>query len=254
MNGKRQLTDGGLKMATATQIKKFIDEIAPIIQKYAKLYGYKVASPIIAQACIESAYGTSSLGYKYHNYFGMKCGSSWTGRSVNLSTKEEYKAGTLTSIKANFRVYDSMDAGVKGYFEFISAKRYLNLKTATTAEDYLQKIKADGYATSSTYVNTNMSCVTKYSLTAYDNFGVESKVESEAESGSGATTSTVYFAKYTGNSHGIVDALHSIGITDASIAARKKIAAINGINDYTGTATQNTKLLQLLKEGKLIKP
>ena len=233
-------------MATATQIKKFIDEIAPIIQKYAKLYGYKVASPIIAQACIESAYGTSSLGYKYHNYFGMKCGSSWTGRSVNLSTKEEYKAGTLTSIKANFRVYDSMDAGVKGYFEFISAKRYFNLKTATTAEDYLQKIKADGYATSSTYVSTNMSCVTKYSLTTYDNFVTASE--------SNTTSNTVYFAKYTGNSHSIVDALHSIGITDASIAARKKIAATNGINDYTGTATQNTKLLQLLKEGKLIKP
>lgn len=241
-------------MATATQIKKFIDEIAPIIQKYAKLYGYKVASPIIAQACIESAYGTSSLGYKYHNYFGMKCGSSWKGRSVNLSTKEEYKAGTLTSIKANFRVYDSMDAGVKGYFEFISVKRYFNLKTAATAQEYLQKIKADGYATSSTYVSTNMSCVTKYNLTKYDNFGVENEVESEAASGSGVTSSTVYFAKYTGNSHSIVDALHSIGFTDASIPARKKIAAINGINNYTGTAAQNTKLLQLLKEGKLIKP
>lgn len=234
-------------MATATQIKKFIDEIAPIIQKYAKLYGYKVASPIIAQACIESAYGTSSLGYKYHNYFGMKCGSSWTGRSVNLSTKEEYKAGTLTSIKANFRVYDSMDAGVKGYFEFISTKRYFNLKTATTAQEYLQKIKADGYATSSTYVSTNMSCVTKYNLTKYDNFGV-------VEGGNGTTSNTEYFAKYTGNSHSIVDALHSIGTTDASIAARKKIAAKNGIENYTGTAAQNLKLLQLLKEGKLIKP
>lgn len=245
-------------MATATQIKKFIDEIAPIIQKYAKLYGYKVASPIIAQACIESAYGTSSLGYKYHNYFGMKCGSSWTGRSVNLSTKEEYKAGTLTSIKANFRVYDSMDAGVKGYFEFISTKRYFNLKTAATPQEYLQKIKADGYATSSTYVSTNMSCVTKYNLTKYDNFGVESEVESGVESeiasGSGATSSTVYFAKYTGNSHSIVDALHSIGITDASIPYRKKIAIKNGIENYSGTAAQNTKLLQLLKQGKLIKP
>lgn len=242
-------------MATATyQVKKFIDEIAPIIQKYAKLYGYKVASPIIAQACIESAYGTSSLGYKYHNYFGMKCGSSWTGRSVNLSTKEEYKAGTLTSIKANFRVYDSMDAGVRGYFEFISTKRYFNLKTAATAQEYLQKIKADGYATSSTYVSTNMSCVTKYNLTKYDNFGVESEVESEAASGSDTTSNTVYFAKYTGNSHSIVDALHSIGITDASIPYRKKIAAKNGIENYTGTAAQNLKLLQLLKEGKLIKP
>ena len=57
--------------------KNFINEIAPIIQKVAKERGYAICSTVIAQACIESAYGTSSLGYKYHNYFGMKCGSSW---------------------------------------------------------------------------------------------------------------------------------------------------------------------------------
>lgn len=155
-------------MATSAQAKMFIKEIAPIVQKYATMYGYKVASPIIAQACIESAYGTSSLGKKYHNYFGMKCGSSWRGKSVNLSTKEEYTVGTLTNIKANFRVYDSMDQGVKGYFEFISAKRYANLKSANTAKEYLEFIKADGYATSSTYVTTNMNVVNRYDLTKYD--------------------------------------------------------------------------------------
>lgn len=156
-------------MATAAQAKQFIKEIAPIVQKYAKQYGYKVASPIIAQACIESAFNTSSLGFKYHNYFGMKCGSSWTGKSVNLATKEEYTTGTLTSIKANFRVYDNMDEGVQGYFNFISSKRYSNLKEATNPKQYLEMIKADGYATSSTYVNTNMSCINKYELTKYDN-------------------------------------------------------------------------------------
>jgi hypothetical protein len=155
-------------MATTTQINTFIGAIAPMIQKYAKLYGYKVASPIIAQACIESAFGTSSLGYKYHNYFGMKCGSSWKGKSVNLSTKEEYKVGTLTTIKDNFRVYDSMEEGVKGYFNFISSTRYANLKTATTPKQYLEYIKADGYATSSSYVTTNLNCINKYSLTKYD--------------------------------------------------------------------------------------
>ena len=107
-------------MATATEVANFINKIAPLIQKYAKQYGYKVASPIIAQACCESAFGTSSLGKKYHNYFGMKCGSSWRGKSVNLKTKEEYKIGTLTDIKANFRAYSSMEEGIKGYFEFIS--------------------------------------------------------------------------------------------------------------------------------------
>ena len=169
-------------MATAAQAKQFIKEIAPIIQKYAKQYGYKVASPIIAQACIESAFGTSSLGFRYHNYFGMKCGSSWKGKSVNLATKEEYKAGILTGIKANFRAYDSMDEGVNGYFVFISSKRYSNLKEATTPKEYLEMIKADGYATSSTYVNTNMSCINKYDLTKYDNLNGVADIISVADS------------------------------------------------------------------------
>lgn len=157
-------------MATAAQVKTFIATIGPLIKAEAKKRGYKVASPIIAQACCESAYGTSSLGAKYHNYFGMKCGSSWTGKSVNLSTKEEYKPGTLTNIKANFRVYDSMEAGVKGYFDFISTARYINLLKAKTPEEYLTLIKQDGYATSSTYVQTNMTIVKNYNLTTFDNF------------------------------------------------------------------------------------
>jgi peptidoglycan hydrolase-like protein with peptidoglycan-binding domain len=169
-------------MATAAQAKQFIKEIAPIIQRYAKQYGYKVASPIIAQACIESAFGTSSLGFRYHNYFGMKCGSSWKGKSVNLATKEEYKAGILTGIKANFRAYDSMDEGVDGYFVFTSSKRYSNLKEATTPKEYLEMIKADGYATSSTYVNTNMSCINKYDLTKYDNLNGVADIISVADS------------------------------------------------------------------------
>lgn len=169
-------------MATAAQAKQFIKEIAPIIQRYAKQYGYKVASPIIAQACIESAFGTSSLGKRQHNYFGMKCGSSWKGKSVNLATKEEYKPGTLTSIKANFRAYDSMDEGVNGYFVFISSKRYSNLKETTTPKEYLEMIKADGYATSSAYVNTNMSCINKYDLTKYDNLDGVADIISVADS------------------------------------------------------------------------
>ena len=155
-------------MATQEQVHAFINQIAPLIQKESKARGYKVASPIIAQACCESAFGTSSLGYKYHNYFGMKCGSSWKGKSVNLKTKEEYSVGQLTTIRDNFRVYDSMEEGVIGYFNFISTKRYANLKEATTPRQYLEMIKADGYATSSTYIATNMNLVDKYGLTRFD--------------------------------------------------------------------------------------
>lgn len=164
-------------MATTKQCKAFIAEIAPIIQRYAKKYGYKVVSPIIAQACVESAYGTSSLGYKYHNYFGMKCGSSWKGGSVNLKTKEEYTPGTLTDIKANFRTYANMEEGVIGYFEFIKAKRYANLKSANTPEQYLTFIKEDGYATSSSYVTTNMSCISMWDLQKWDGENVYTALE-----------------------------------------------------------------------------
>lgn len=154
-------------MASAAQAKEFIQKIAPLIQTEALARGYKVCSPIIAQACIESAYDGSVLAYKYHNYFGMKCGSSWRGRSVNLRTKEEVNS-TLVSIRDNFRVYATMEQGVSGYFDFISTKRYANLKDADTPEEYLKRIKADGYATSSSYVNTNMNCIRKWDLEEWD--------------------------------------------------------------------------------------
>lgn len=153
---------------TTAQAKSFIGQIAPLMQQEARKRGYEIVSTAIAQAIIESAAGTSSLGYKYHNYFGMKCGKSWKGASVNMKTKEEYKVGTLTTIRDNFRAYSSMAEGVRGYYDFISSSRYANLKTATTPKQYAEYLKADGYATSSTYVNTLVSTVDKYSLGKYD--------------------------------------------------------------------------------------
>jgi flagellum-specific peptidoglycan hydrolase FlgJ len=97
----------------------------------------------------------------------MKCGSSWKGTSVNLKTKEEINS-TLVSIRDNFRTYPDMISGVKGYFDFISTKRYANLKSAATPKEYLERIKADGYATSSRYVQTNMDCIKKYDLDKWD--------------------------------------------------------------------------------------
>ena len=156
-------------MASADSRAAFINTIAPLIKKYAKAYGYQVCSGIIAQACCESAYGASSLAYKYHNYFGLKCGTGWKGASVNMRTGEEYTVGKITMINDNFRVYSSMEEGVKGYFEFIQYPRYSNLKSARTPEEYLQMIKKDGFATSSAYVNTNLAIVNNWNLRVWDN-------------------------------------------------------------------------------------
>lgn len=149
--------------------QKFVDDIAKYVKKYASSYGISVYSPIIAQAILESGWGKSKLAADYHNYFGMKCGTKWTGPSVNMTTQEEYTAGTLTTIKDNFRTYDSMENGVKGYFEFIQLSRYENLKGITDPQKYIEIIKNDGYATSSTYVDSLMQIIKLYNLTSYDN-------------------------------------------------------------------------------------
>ena len=149
----------------------FIQKVAEKVSKYAPLYGISVHSPIIAQAIIESGWGKSGLASKYHNYFGLKCGSSWKGKSVNMTTKEEYKVGTMTNIRDNFRVFDDFDDGIRGYFEFINTRRYANLKGVKNPEEYCRRIKADGYATSSKYVDNIMRVIRDNKLTRFDGNG-----------------------------------------------------------------------------------
>ena len=161
---------------------EFIEKIADCVDKYAYLYGIEVHSPIIAQAILESGWGKSGLASKYHNYFGLKCGSSWKGKSVNMATKEEYKVGTLTNIRDNFRVYDSMEAGVKGYFDFINTSRYANLKGVKSPEEYVRRIKADGYATSSKYVDNIMRVIRDNKLTRFDGNGDDDMKKDELTS------------------------------------------------------------------------
>lgn len=68
------------------------------------------------------------------------------------------------------------------------------------------------------------------------------------------TTSSTseYYPKCNDKYTTISSALDSIKV-DSSKAHRTKIAKANGIKNYTGTASQNTEMLSLLKKGKLKK-
>lgn len=72
------------------------------------------------------------------------------------------------------------------------------------------------------------------------------------KNGGHTTTSkpSSYYKSFKSNS--IVDGLKSIGV-DSSFANRKKIAKANGIKNYAGTPSQNMKLCELAKNGKLKK-
>lgn len=80
-------------------------------------------------------------------------------------------------------------------------------------------------------------------------FGIETVKAQKAE----PINTSKYYKQYTGKSSSLVDALKSIGVV-STFANRKKIANKNGIKLYAGTAKQNTQLLNLLKQGKLVKP
>ena len=61
---------------------------------------------------------------------------------------------------------------------------------------------------------------------------------------------TNYLSNKTYKGVSLVDALKQIKV-DASFSNRKRIAKNNGISNYSGTYSQNLKLLNLLKHGKL---
>ena len=159
-------------MASNQQCKTFIAQIAPIIQKVAKERGYLICSTVIAQACVEDAYGTSILGKNYHNYFGMKCGSAWKGKSVNLRTKEEYTVGTHTVIKDAFRAFDNIEQCVFNFYELLNTSLYKGVQSGVDYKTQMSQIKKCGYMTSSTEVNSVINRINKYDLTKYDNISV----------------------------------------------------------------------------------
>lgn len=150
----------------------FINKIAPHIVKYARQYGFRCVSAVIAQACLESAWGTSDKAAR-HNYFGLKYRNGRVSCHIGYfkaGSKEEYVKGQITNIEGTWYKFDSMEHGVEGYFQFITNGPYpiALLKSADNPRSYLSLLKNSGYATSSTYVENNMRLVEQYNLTQFD--------------------------------------------------------------------------------------
>ena len=162
---------------------QIIETIAPIHQKYARQFGVKICSTAIAQVLRESSGkydGLSLLAYKYHNYHGLKCGDDWlkAGKpSVNMKTGEEYVVGKISRINDWFRVFPDMDAGIKGYYEFIQYPRYKKAREASTPEEYINELVAAKYCTSSTYIRNSkktgiLDLIDKYNLRQFDSYTI----------------------------------------------------------------------------------
>lgn len=164
-------------MVTATQQKAFIEAIGPIVQKIGPKFNIVCPSAVIAQACLESAYGTSSKA-AHHNYFGLKyrenrltCHSGY----FKDGSKEERAGGHIENITDYWYAFSDMEHGVEGYCQFVSISTYDNIRGVEDPETYLTNIKKDGYATSSSYVNNVMGVINAHNLTQYDRKKEETK-------------------------------------------------------------------------------
>lgn len=161
-------------MATQTQVKAFIAMIAPIAQ--AKSKGRALPSVCIAQACCESAYGTSPKMIRANAVFGIKVGkskahfgSAWHDKAYSTKTKECYDGKTYTNITDMFRAYDSIEDAVEDYFDMLAGcKRYKACISERDPRKCITAIKNGGYATAPDYITTIMSIINKYDLTKYD--------------------------------------------------------------------------------------
>lgn len=131
----------------------------------------------------------------------------------------------------------AQDLGFKGIANISSNYKYVHLDMRSSGKYYGDEVKSFNTITSDFY---------KY-------FGV-SKEEVAQYTGE---TVNKYYKKYTDKSTKIDVVLKAIGVPSkyyGSWTKRKPIAKANGIKVYIGTASQNTKLVNLAKKGKLIKP
>ena len=162
------------KRVPEAQCKKFISDIAPIAQKAYKTLGKVYPSICIAMACVESGYGTSQIMAEHNAYLGHKVGSGktalkyWDGTFFNAKTSEEYVIGQHVAIRDNFRSFKNMEQCVFNYYELLNSDVYKRVTSDVPYATQMEQIKAVGYMTSSTEVNTVKEIIQQYKLTKYD--------------------------------------------------------------------------------------
>lgn len=148
----------------------FIPTVAPIIQKVNRERGNPLFnSVVIAQAILETGFGSSELMMKAKAIFGIKATKSWKGKVYNSRTKECYDGISMTTVTCSFRAYESLEGSVNDYFDLITKnKRYEKALNCLSAHECITEIKEGGYATDPNYIDKIITLIKTHNLTQYD--------------------------------------------------------------------------------------
>lgn len=145
--------------------QEFINTIFPYINLIWKIKGFKLPfkSIAVAQAALESGWGSSELASKYNNYFGIVADSSWKGKTI------KFNSNGLT-----YRSYDSIYDSIYDYVRFLNQNTRYKNNGVFDAKSYKEQAKAlqnAGYAgkNATKYADTLISIIESNNLYKFDN-------------------------------------------------------------------------------------
>ncbi len=165
-----------VNFANTENQQNFINSLKPEAMQLSDQYGIWT-SIILAQAIIESNWGTSQLSKApNYNLFGIKANNDWNKRTVTLPTQEwDKNSKQYVTINARFRAYDNYgqsmtDNAQKLRYGLSWDPNYYQgtwLENTVSYEDSARWLQGR-YATSPTYANTLIKAIKNYNLNQYD--------------------------------------------------------------------------------------
>ena len=169
-----------------------------------------------------------------------------TNANVIIGEVNDHTTNELSALKSQLEDTTSLlQEGDNSILEKIDTSTESLTEKIDTGTEQILKNNAESTSSILDTVNQNTNNISTQIS------GLENKVSTSVNNTSKKVKYYEPIKSYKGNS--FVDALKKRGV-NASMTFRKKIASVNGIKNYTGTAKQNEKLLHLMKKGKLVKP
>ncbi|KJW11992.1 N-acetylmuramidase [Levilactobacillus spicheri] len=151
--------ESGQSVAQQRFIKKMA---APAVRVYRE-NGQVLPSIVIAQAILESSWGTSELFLQANNPFGVK--GAYQGRTKSFPTTE-YVNNKKVTVNANFRDYPTLTAAILDHDALLKQNYFKG--TVTDYRTAAKLLQSNGYATDPHYARKLMNVIATYNLNQYD--------------------------------------------------------------------------------------
>ena len=140
---------------------QYIEQYAAVAVEEMKATGIP-ASITLAQGCLESGNGNSTLAREANNHFGIKCHKNWKGKTIRHDDDEKAEC---------FRKYDSAYESYRDHSDFLRYRdRYaflFNLEP-TDYKGWAYGLQKAGYATAQTYAASLIRIIEENQLQRYD--------------------------------------------------------------------------------------